>query len=160
ERERIHQIEIEIDEVLRTIEVIRDRRSGEARMGRFDQLEAFGETIGERITENRAAAAVQEQHARAAALPLHLKIDPLQPVARCREIGHRVLPGTPAARRNIISLSPEVSGLYSLRTRPRTVKARPEGCMCGKTATMRNRHLGLSARLGCLLLGGLAAVGS
>src|SRR5262249_24604032 len=88
ELERIHQIEIEIDEVLETVEVIRNRRTGKARMDRLDQLEAFGETIGKRKPENRTAAAVQHQHAWTAAFPAHLEIDALQPVAGRREINH------------------------------------------------------------------------
>src|SRR5262249_51399312 len=89
--ERIHQIEIKVDEVLETIEVGGDRRAGKARMDWFDQIEAFGETIGERITKNRATASVQDQHARALALAAYFEIDPLLLVDGRRRFGHRVL---------------------------------------------------------------------
>src|SRR5262249_34198528 len=88
------QIEIEIDEVLKSIEGVRDRCAGKARMDGFDQLEAFGETIGERMTKNWTAASMQDQHARTSALPAHLEIDPLQPVDGRGQIGHRVLLGS------------------------------------------------------------------
>src|SRR5690242_10894636 len=60
-------------------------------MDGFDQLEAFAQTIGERVTEKRAAASMQDQHTLASALPAHSKIDPLQPLdGRCATC-HRVL---------------------------------------------------------------------